>query len=993
MTGFRASCARQTPTWRPLQVAGVLGIAAATLFACDGGPTDPPGSPDMIGVAGGTARSADGNATLLIPPGALTGPVGITIELAENAPGGSVGAVYRIGPAGTQFNQAALLTLRHEPGVDDHLAVATYENGDWIALPTTADPVARTLTTPVPHLSLFGIIGTGGDVVAACQALHVDVASARPGTSLLVHGVSPGLLADELEARILAVGMAEPLPVYIEHIDEDRATVIVPVHPTGRLAGGDAELVVFSGAIECPGIALAIESLPAAPGTLKHGVDALVAAFTQLGELLGYERETLLTTPPTELPGDVAAIAGGLQALSGAALDNSVHALLAGTAPGLDGVEPDLELMDAVLASLGFTAHVTELAAILTEVEPSAAHGGAASNFQSYADRIAADQAAHCSDARGHPFLADPTPIRLDREMETHRRARQMRTGAARAVNEGMGAGLATVGLLGGPGAAAVAGIASLTLAALNVALDMQAGLHPSELENIVLTAEARTFNGDSDPGDATGRGEWTAEISAWSTGYTLDWPSVLGAVPGLGKTSVILTKLARRAPLASEMTLKSTDYIYGLLNQIWGMAETSGPYTLEPCRFGPVVVNPGRGTERNYFDWRLLGADGAFGLTQDEKGYVVQGKGVSELRVETQPQRFLGQHRIAQADLEVQEIKVLVISAEGGAPPYILEPGESIDMVAQVLNAFDQNVTWSAPLGGSIPAGQWDPGLLPVGQTYTAPMEPGTYLVEAESASRRGLRASGEPPRIGSARVIVGGLRLSPRPVCVRVGETVDFSATIGGEPVDFSELEVVVTNGSITADGTFTSAGEGEVTIQARSREQPSLTDELTFSVAEFCAEWSVSVTGDYVFHGGGQCVQAWGVDPEDGAPPAFGGFGIDEEEIFLAVGVWGLWATVPLGEPGQPVELTGSLSSSITFNDDLVWVPPEGPVGTTFTLIVTWEPVDAPDGTVWAELRGSFSETYYRSVSLDEMAWITVTGHFSGVALNGEYHMSCW
>ncbi|MGE3617407.1 MAG: Ig-like domain-containing protein, partial [Gemmatimonadales bacterium] len=82
----------------------------------------------MIGPAGGTALSADGNAELIVPAGALTVATDVVITKAADAafagePRYVAGTGYRVEPATVQLQTQARLRLRYDPA---HLPTGTY---------------------------------------------------------------------------------------------------------------------------------------------------------------------------------------------------------------------------------------------------------------------------------------------------------------------------------------------------------------------------------------------------------------------------------------------------------------------------------------------------------------------------------------------------------------------------------------------------------------------------------------------------------------------------------------------------------------------------------------------------------------------------------------------------------------------------------------------------------------------------------------------------
>src|SRR5579862_5047532 len=92
---------RAAPSNRRLPALAVWAAAACASLSC-GSPGASSGQPvrtQTIGVAGGTASTANGRLKVQIPRGALTGDVEITIQT-KAAAVGTIGPVYDIGPDG-----------------------------------------------------------------------------------------------------------------------------------------------------------------------------------------------------------------------------------------------------------------------------------------------------------------------------------------------------------------------------------------------------------------------------------------------------------------------------------------------------------------------------------------------------------------------------------------------------------------------------------------------------------------------------------------------------------------------------------------------------------------------------------------------------------------------------------------------------------------------------------------------------------------------------
>ena len=160
----------------------VLLAAVLALSTCssDNPVEAPPVTGDgTVGPAGGTVSDATG-ASVIIPPGALSSDVKVTVEgfpQMESAPypAGPVPVFWggaQFGPAGTQFAQPVSISLptgdELNPGDDYQLFVYDPDNSRWVIekTPAVVDPSGHKLVAQVSHFSLFGGSGLAGGSAA-----------------------------------------------------------------------------------------------------------------------------------------------------------------------------------------------------------------------------------------------------------------------------------------------------------------------------------------------------------------------------------------------------------------------------------------------------------------------------------------------------------------------------------------------------------------------------------------------------------------------------------------------------------------------------------------------------------------------------------------------------------------------------------------------------------------------------------------------------------
>lgn len=823
---------------RSCRVRGVRGflwafmvLALATCGGVESGVTPPPAPPPpdpRIGPAGGIAASSDNRATLTVPAGALTAPVQLTVTILGSPPPGSLGPVYDIKPDGTQFNPPASLRLNLNasdlpPGVTpDRLRVATWRDGAWEPLPTQVNGSGTTLTGEVRHLSIFGTVVTASPRELACRDLSLSTNAGVPTETVELRGISDVLLEGELTADFKVSGRAELFPTDLGEVSQGRAPILILPHPTEGMRGGSVEIVISSGDTRCPGRPFLIQPLNDAARTMGRAVEAFEAIM--VGEM---GRWGLSTDGSVELGPDVP------QELRD--LDHALGELFGRDGkPGLlDLVEgpnaPDMRSVNALMERAGVPAALEQVGEALSRLPPTGLEGRAR-NPSSRQDWSSA-------------WL---TPEVLEVLMESQAIFETYSSGRNKVLLDGIGVGLtasslfAGASVVGAPAGVAI-GSAATALSMTVLAFEIMAGLLPSQLQPLDLRGEPVFFEED----DPEPEGWWEAGFSAVNRGVEIDWPTLAAQLPGVGKVFGGLEKYAKRGIPFSEGARAALESGLNFMNAAWGTQRTMqgqrGMLVIKPTEFGPIRVDPAR--DKDFFEWRMSGT--AFELDgEDPEHYVGLEAGTSVLAVLSQRGRFAGKSTSGSLDLEIGTINVSLQGPDGGTAVTLANPGDRVLIRSRVEGAQDPCLAWTAPDGGTLSGTETcaNPGAV----EFTAPMEPGSYRVEAESTSRTGVRASGRPRRAGFITVRVGGLRISPRPSCVEVGERVEFTARLWGSIVPFSDLVVQVQGGTLDAEGVFVATAPGTATIRVSDPNDSKTTDAVTFPVARECVDWQMTLSG---------------------------------------------------------------------------------------------------------------------------------------------------
>jgi len=116
--------------------------------------------------AGGSLTSADGQLTLTIPPGALSGPVDLTVQPLDNTANGGLLSGWRLGPDGTTFAKPITLTLKVPDGTIGTIPAGALgfasqrADGHWKWETDAAyDATAHTASATITHFSDWSLVG------------------------------------------------------------------------------------------------------------------------------------------------------------------------------------------------------------------------------------------------------------------------------------------------------------------------------------------------------------------------------------------------------------------------------------------------------------------------------------------------------------------------------------------------------------------------------------------------------------------------------------------------------------------------------------------------------------------------------------------------------------------------------------------------------------------------------------------------------------------
>jgi hypothetical protein len=673
-----------------------------------------------------------------------------------------------------------------------------------------------------------------------CSGITFSAVQGKPATVVEVVRLLPEM-GDEPLLWVSSIsnvtGMTEGKHLaYFERTDGDKGVFVVPLHPTMLMEGGEVSLTLTSEdeTFACQSWPFTIQALDAAQGVFEEIINQLEASLYHLSDLMGADPEELLAADVKTLDPSLAALATGLKGVKGQDNPYSLRAILSGEAT-IEGEAifdgPAKAIAEAMMVSSGLADIFQAISSNTLEIEVEKVGDNERLSAKTNNDQLSLD------------------PISLHILMEVQDKLNERNGPLSKAANEAFGIMMGGISVgataVGAVPIGAVAGIAGTAVTIQQLVMDIIVDLLPSKLDGFLMEVDPAVFDEDDpDPG------QWEAKLVASNKGYTFDWPTALGLIPGWGKVGGGVAWVTRGSTAFKQGVEIGFQVSLDAAKSVFGIVEGSN-MKLNPNEF-VVEVDPNRSQESRFFEWEMRtittekGGDPIVLDGGNAQLYHNREVGTAEIRIRTTGNYFQGQVVNNNRQLGVAPIIVEVLELNGGAlfaPPVYMEVDEEAMLQANVENALDEEVTWRVTPDntGLVIHPKADNQLLIVSH------EPGEYVVVAESASRMGPRAANNPVRWGSARVIVDGLRVN-NPNCLSRGESFQFEARFGNEPIEFSELDWTINGpGSISSSGMYSSNQEGNVKVEFSLKKNPLTTETVEFQVRQKCPnQYSVNIAG---------------------------------------------------------------------------------------------------------------------------------------------------
>lgn len=181
-----------------------------------------------------------------------------------------------------------------------------------------------------------------------CTGIELAQTSSKPAEPVALNGLPEGVPLEAFSAVFATGDSIVTLPL----TDLDGTpSVVIPFYPD-VFEGGDIEITISTGTTECIQTGFNVKALEPAPGATQSYFDTLNEYLEMTRRLYGVSREDLVTDAAASLPAHMLPLAYAQRMVDGPDYDNSLKAVLEGTAPILEENDFDTALLDAVIAQL-----------------------------------------------------------------------------------------------------------------------------------------------------------------------------------------------------------------------------------------------------------------------------------------------------------------------------------------------------------------------------------------------------------------------------------------------------------------------------------------------------------------------------------------------------------------------------------------------------------------------------------------------------------------
>ena len=562
-----------------------------------------------------------------------------------------------------------------------------------------------------------------GEQVAAValEDVALSVQAADPFDRVELVGLdtssSPGSLAVGIDGLD---GAVQPV-----RIDDGRAYVLAPLHPTDPVAGGDLVLRLMDGTTTGPALALAVGGLPPAPGAYGEAVEAMAAALESRASAVGFELDELRSVGFGDLPPEAVPVKAAQTWFDQEA--------------GRDALEGDAkDLLDRVAGAIDLRALFEDGLAELPPVPGQPSGGTGARAFVG----ALADAPADGGCIRLGPSISNAADLSAAMIASAQSQITLDPTRPAARTLDAINTLLTGLGLV--PVASGIAGAVASGLAVWQTLNEGLVGLYPTQFSAITAAVSPVGF-----PEDFAGAGSWSdVKVTASSTGWSAD--ATLAAVV-MNRVAGKVGSAERTLPpgLVDDLAAFVEGQVAGAINaelQAWLQRQPKRVFRFCAETWTVDV------TDLPYSTAQVL--DRRFTVDPARRTVVPREVGADVLRIAPVAATFGGRSITFDVPIETRPIVIDV------TPDVIVvdDPGDLVDVAATIENAETPTLDWDPGQG------RWEDGTGretngPRDRKLRTPTDPSLYPFEVvvESTSRTGLREDGVPPRLDTATVRLG--------------------------------------------------------------------------------------------------------------------------------------------------------------------------------------------------------------------------------------------
>ncbi|NNF13258.1 MAG: hypothetical protein HKN72_08545 [Gemmatimonadetes bacterium] len=681
---------------------------------------------------------------------------------------------------------------------------------DGVTRDLTVGPMSAQLSMAVRCFIDFGDALT----TSVCDDLPANLLSGAPLDRLDLGPVPEGF-EPPMAARVMSADRTlEAVAAIVEA--EGRLELVVPIHPSGSVAGGDVYLRPTDGSLACRPVELRIDPLPNAPGELDTIVDALQARVAAQASHLETSVDELRTTPIADLEELLLPLGAVQYLVDHPENERSLRAIASGTAD----VSLPIEMLEGLLARVGLRGAIAELA---PEAGAPATVGGRALGTRTcLPGTIGNSETRILSDcmnaqAEAQAELESATGESFERANDAMWLAEAVPDGQVQRVIPWL----------------------SAIYWAIENSDARAAALLPCCLIDLSVDASPQAFEEDN-----PFHGSWAAYLTAQNRGWDVGREIIEAAIKSAGVAGSF-SKLQVGGPESHDIL---NAIITGpLADRLLGNG-TFDDFIVPVETFGPVPIS-----DEEWSEMVLLG-ESIDSLTHTT--YEPVGAGETTLQVNNRADgpRFGGNELFQTVPLRVDSIEVRVEPSDT-----FVAPDDSKTFRVTVLNAFHpDSISVEAEQGDAV-VSDGAGGNLNV--LYAPPIDASwgnPDHLTVRHIARVGAREYG-PERQDFATIHFGAVVIENPPPCVDISEEYALTAEVLG--IENQEVSWSASEGAIDDEGVFTAppsrpAG-GVVTITATSVEEPGLFEEVRVPIGCSCSfEFSLGgetftpVAGDEMF-----------------------------------------------------------------------------------------------------------------------------------------------